>query len=137
MKISKSQKDAVMSLLIEKFEDKQIAANEKFLKEHKQEIDDAIADFKKDEEKVEQLLSEAKTLIGKWRNSEIINDNIKVCYYWDYDTEKTCVNKHKEIVVKYPKIETPDFSKVERQLELDSLSKEFDVDKFIKKYLGK
>jgi len=137
MKISKSQKDAVMSLLMEKFEDKQTAANEKFLKEHKQEIDDAIADFKNDEEKVEQLLSDAKKLIDKWRNSKIINNNIDVSYGWYYNNSTIFVNKCENVYVKYPQIKTPDFSKVERQLELDSLSKEFDVDKFIKKYLGK
>lgn len=135
MKITRSQKDAVISLLKEKFNEKQKIENEAFYKKNKKEIDKAISEFKADEEKVEKLLFEAKALIDKWKDSKVIRTNISPCSNWYYTNGKCMLYKKDEIVVNYPEINCPDFCKVERQLELDTLSKDFDLDKFIQKYL--
>ena len=52
MKITKSQKEAVIELLKEKFKEKQKASDEKFLKEHKKEIEKNVKMIKIKKEKL-------------------------------------------------------------------------------------
>lgn len=143
MRITKAQKDAVISLLQEKFNEKQKIENEKFYKEYEAEIAldrqeyigyvDAIKDvctkLNDLREKVNQLLKRSKYL-----NDKISRPSISFDYSnggWkvvgDYSTSPD--------LLKSVDINVPDYYKVERQLELDTLSKDFNIDKFIQKYL--
>jgi hypothetical protein len=141
MKISKTQKEAVISLLREKFAEKQLAANKQFEKDHAAEIavlsieynghieaiEDAIAIINDQMTKLSELIK-SSDLLYKRQYLPGINYDI---------TEHGRVYKiyNKELLLDYPEIEQLDFTKVSRQLELDSLSKDFDLDAFLKKYL--
>ena len=139
MKITRSQKDAVISLLKEKYDEKQKIANEEFLKSNKSKIQKEIKAFKDDEAKLKSLLDEARELYLKWndRKGSIINNQLHIAYGWYYKENSSTVEVHNDndFIIKYPKISVPDYGKVERQLELDTLGKDFDLDKFIQQYL--
>lgn len=143
MKITRAQKDAVISLLKEKFDEKQKIANEKFLKDNRRKIDAELNAFAEDEVKLEALLREAREIYLKWHKEDknrLSSVQLNINYGWNWDDTKELVIKHADEdlhrYVKYPVIDHPVYSKVERQLELDTLSKDFDLDKFIEKYLN-
>ena len=143
MRITKTQKDAVISLLREKFDEKQKIENEKFYKQHEAEIaldtqeyieyieamNNACAELNKIREKFSQLFKRSKYLNDKISRPSITydysNGGWKIIY--DYSTSPE--------LLKSVNIDTPDYYKVERQLELDTLSKDFNIEKFIQKYL--
>lgn len=143
MKITKAQKDAVISLLREKFNEKQKIENEKFYKEHEAEIAIDVMQYKSYIDVISDIciqLNDVREKLNElFEQSNYLNKNIshpevtfdycsnkwKVCYDYSDDSR----------LLKSIKIDTPDFSKIGRQLELDTLSKDFDLDKFIKKYL--
>lgn len=143
MKITKAQKDAVISLLKEKFDEKQKIENEKFYKEHEAEIaldrqeyigyvgaiKDVCTKLNDLREKVNQLFKRSKYLNDKISRPSITYDysNGGWKVLWDYSTSPE--------LLKSVDINIPDYYKVERQLELDTLSKDFNIDKFIQKYL--
>ena len=141
MKITRAQKDAVISLLEEKFDEKQKAANEAYEKSNKSKINGEIKDFLQDQDKLESLLKAAKEIVLKWKDSEdrFTSTGMSINYGWNWKDTKNVVDKYseKELLkyIKHPPIQFPDFEKVGRQLELETLSKDFDINKFIKKYL--
>ena len=143
MKITKAQKDAVISLLREKFNEKQKIENEKFYKEHEAEIAIDVMEYKNYIEVMNDVCVQLNDLCEKFnelfKRSNYLNKNIEnpgITY--DYYLKKWKVSydySNDSRLLKSVKIDTPDFSKVGRQLELDTLSKDFDLDKFIQKYL--
>ena len=141
MKITRAQKDAVISLLKEKFDEKQKVANEAYEKTNKSKINGEIKAFLQDQDKLESLLMAAKEIILKWKDNEnrFTSTEMSVTYGWNWKDTNELLNKYseEEVVkrVKHPSIKRPDYAKVARQLELDTLSKDFDINEFIKKYL--
>lgn len=141
MKITRAQKDAVISLLKEKFDEKQKAANEAYEKSNKSKINGEIKAFLQDQDKLESLLVAAKEIILKWKDSKdrFISTEMSINYGWNWKENKETLNKYSEEEmlkrIKHPSIKVPDYAKVARQLELDTLSKDFDINEFIKKYL--
>jgi len=143
MKITKAQKDAVISLLREKFDEKQKIESEKFYKEHEAEIAIDVTEYKNYIEAMKDICVQLTNLNKKfdelfkqsnYLNKDITHPGIDYDYYskkWKVTYDYSNNSK----LLKFIKIDTPDFSKVERQLELDTLSKDFDLDKFIQKYL--
>ena len=143
MRITKAQKDAVISLLQEKFNEKQKIENEKFYKEYEAEIaldkqeyigyidamNDVCAKLNDLREKFNQLFKRSEYLSDKIPRPSVSfdygKDRWKVVY--DYSTSPD--------LLKSVNIDAPDYYKVERQLELDTSSKDFNIDKFIQKYL--
>lgn len=143
MKITKAQKDAVISLLREKFNEKQKIENEKFYKEHEAEIALDVNEYKSYIEAMYNICVQLNGLREKFKElfkrSEYLNNGTSCPgLTYDYGLEKWRVTydySDDSRLLKSVKIDTPDFSKVGRQLELDTLSKDFDLDKFIQKYL--
>lgn len=143
MKITKAQKDAVISLLREKFNEKQKIENEKFYKEHEAEIAIDVMKYKSYVEAMNDICIQINDLREKFnelfKQSDYLNKDItRPGITYDYGPEKWRVSydySNDSRLLKSIKIDTPDFCKVGRQLELDTLSKDFDLDKFIKKYL--
>ena len=141
MKITRAQKDAVISLLKEKFDEKQKVANEAYEKNNKSKIDSEIKAFLQDQDKLESLLMAAKEIILKWKydESRFTSTEMSITYGWNWKETNELLNKYseEEVIerVKHPSIKHPDYVKVERQLELDTLSKDFDLDTFLEKYL--
>ncbi len=141
MKITKAQKDAVISLLKEKFDEKQKAANEAYEKNNKLKINVEIMAFLEDQDKLESLLMAAKEIVLKWKDSKsrFTSTEMSIVYGWYWEGTNKSLNKYsvEEMLkyVKHPSIQIPDYAKVARQLELDTLSKDFNINQFIKKYL--
>lgn len=153
MKITRAQKDAVISLLKEKFNEKQEEVNKKYYEANKEAIHNEFDKYKALYDRyahIAELIEDVKSDFKEFvENSKYLTDKIhvyfsldnnnvrssnKCCVYDGYNTRGNIERNPQKIVV-YPKIETPDFEKVERQLELDTLSKDFNLDKFIEKYL--
>lgn len=150
MKITRAQKDAVISLLREKINEKQKIANDAFYEEHHKEIQKEADQYLKLCKRMENVVNQLNDILHDYSEfadnckflSKDKNDYFTICsinykgssYFYDYDCKKA-IEQNLKSKVKYPKVEKPDFEKVERQLELDTLSKDFDLDKFIEKYL--
>ena len=152
MKITRAQKDAVISLLREKFNEKQEIVNEQFLSTNKKEIDKEISEYKELVNRLTRITTSLNDVLVDFeelkKSSKYILFNkmsfgVEHHYDWKTDTRDFLVNSSiKSLsedkivdVLNCPEIERPDFNKVERQLELDTLSKDFDLDKFLEKYL--
>jgi len=138
MKITRVQKDAVISLLKEKFNEKEVAERQNFKKKNEKNIRKKYAELIDYFKKIRQLtddLWEIRKTYDKLRCSfeELNNYRLGTDVASYFKTEEDFVNNLCDI--NCPKMERPDFNKVERQLELDTLSKDFDLDKFIQKYL--
>ena len=138
MKITKSQKEAVINLLKEKFNEKEAAERQNFKKKNEKNIRKKYAELIDYFKKIRQLtddLWEIRKTYDKLRCSfeELHNYRLGTDVASYFKTEEDFVNNLCDI--NCPKIERPDFAKVQRQLELDTLSKEFNLDDFIKKYL--
>ena len=94
-----------------------------------------------DQDKLESLLTSAKEIVMKWKDNKnrFTSNEMRINYGWDWRETTKPINKYSEddLIkrVVYPPIDTPNYTKVERQLELDTLSKDFNIDEFIKKYL--
>ena len=149
MKITRAQKDAVISLLKEKINEKQKIANDAFYEEHYKEIQKEADQYLKFCKRMENFANQLNDILHDY--NEFIDtckflfkdkyDYFTICgitkgdsYFYDNDCKKA-IEQNLKSKVKYPEVEKPDFEKVERQLELDTLSKDFDLDKFIEKYL--
>ena len=143
MKITKAQKDAVISLLREKFNEKQKIENEKFYKEHEAEIAIDVMKYKNYIEIMNDICTQLNDVCEKFKElmeqSSYLNADIQYPRVdIDYNTKKYMVYRdysNSSSLLKSVKIDIPDFCKIGRQLELDTLSKDFDIDKFIQKYL--
>lgn len=141
MKITRAQKDAVIDLLKEKIKEK----NEKLFNAYKatheikirkefESLIKAVDKIRKSKEAFDKSVKEYDEL--RYSLSEKTNGlnayGFSQSWVLDYD-EDWLVDQLIRLKFEFPK--SPDFSKIERQLELDTLSKDFDLDKFIKKYL--
>lgn len=143
MKITRAQKDAVISLLKEKFNEKQKIENEKFCKEHETEIALDMEIYKNYIEAMHDICVQLNGFYEKFnelfKRSKYLNDCIShpgITYDYSLKKWRVCCDRSNDPdLIKSIEINTPDFYKVERQLELDTLSKDFDLDKFIQKYL--
>ena len=141
MKITRAQKDAVISLLKEKINEK----NEKLFNAYKatheikirKEFESLIKvanKLKKSKEAFDKTVEEYEELRNSLNEK---TDGLNAYYFskgWVLERDEDWfVDQLIKLKFEFPK--SPDFSKIERQLELDTLSKDFDLDKFIKKYL--
>jgi hypothetical protein len=142
MKITRTQKDAVISLLKEKFDAKQKIVNEQFEKERAAEISVLLMEYNGYIEAISDAVSiineQIDNLENLIKNSDLLYDNQSLPYIdheWHEDRYYFKIKRISNPSLKYPQIERPDFNKVSRQLELDTLSKDFNVEEFLKKYL--
>ena len=94
MKITRAQKDAVISLLKEKFDEKQKLANEAYEKNNKSKINGEIKAFLQDQDKLESLLRAAKEIILKWKDSKdrFISSEMSINYGWNWKENKETLN---------------------------------------------
>ena len=148
MRITKTQKDAVISLLREKFDERQKIANKQFEKEHEAEIAVEVLEYKQLMEvladavnTINQTLEQFDELANKFKFLNLKQYGIpSITYSWTNDNRyryfisSNHVNDP-ETIIRHPQIKGPDYCKVGRQLELDTLSKDFNVEEFLKKYL--
>lgn len=150
MKITKAQKDAVISLLKEKFAEKQEEITKEFIKEHQVEIDHNINFVLTLQEEALGHITRLKQIFELTNNrynknikpGELSIIGIKPCYnFYDRDdneylhTTYTKDNLLRNVYIE--ELEQPDYYKVDRELELASLGKDFDLDAFLDKYLPK
>lgn len=142
MKITRTQKDAVISLLKEKYTEKEKQAVEKYEKAHKKEIEE-------DKSYVEALRNEYEQIVNRIQqiNEELKNLSSIKCtpLNWSdvhgYNNEgkyvKTGIKIYGGEITIPQQLPTLKISEIERDLEIQTLSKDFDVEKFLKKYLEK
>lgn len=143
MRITKAQKDAVISLLQEKFNEKQKIENEKFYKEHEAEIALDKQEYIEYIDAMNDVCTKLNDLREKFsqlfKRSKYLNDKIsRPSISFDYGKNRwkvVCDYSTSPELLKPVDINIPNYYKVERQLELDTLSKDFNIDKFIQKYL--
>lgn len=139
MKITKAQKEAVISLLKEKFNEKEQVRFEEFKKSVeksvKSEFKEVIAVYKDvvdARNKYFDLCDKFDKLRKKYE--EMNNYTYQGKSVPDYyKTESNLIDSI--IKQRLPKVKL-DICNIERQLELDTLSKDFDLNTFIQKYLG-
>lgn len=141
MKITRAQKDAVLDLLREKFGEKRKAQLAEFKKANENKIKKEYKTLLEAGKKVHdayqlyrQLGEEYEKARDQFRQSaKFMND---YGYSYEYMRDRTPEELLDKIINRLaPEEKRVDFSKIERQLELDSLSKEFDLNAFIEKYL--
>lgn len=149
MKISKAQKDAVISLLKEKFGEKNKNVKDEYIAKHSKEINAKINEFLALQDEAIKLLNRLKEIYSKSKNEDIKEGTLKTsgirCAYNMYSDPKHC----KDVLnytytresllnaVFVSKVEEPDYDKIYRELELATLSKDFDLNGFLNKYLPK
>lgn len=141
MKITRAQKDAVISLLKEKINEK----NEKLFNAYKttheikirkefESLIKAADKLRKSKEAFDKSTKEYDELRSSLSEKTKGLNAYGLSRSWILDKDEDwLVDQLVRLKFEFPK--SPDFSKIERQLELDTLSKDFDLDKFIKKYL--
>ena len=148
MKITKSQKDAVISLLKDKFVEKNNDLRKEYLAEHAKEIDAKIDKFLALQDEAIKLITRLRVIYELTSDysddkveGELYTRGVSAAYHYynkDYDllsdkyTRERLLNK---IYVK--EIEEPNYNIVSRELELATLGKDFDIDAFLSKYLPK
>lgn len=141
MKITRAQKDAVLDLLREKFDEKEFEVFNKFKEDNKKDIQTKYAKLIECYNKLLQL----KTIIGEEvKTFNVIRKTFEEldCDYHFNGSDVTGYYKSEDTFISallksnFTRLKRPDFIKVERQLELDTLSKDFNLDAFIDKYLS-
>lgn len=141
MKITRAQKDAVLDLLREKFDEKEIKVFNKFKEGNKKDIQTKYAKLIECYNKLLQL----KAVIGEEiKTFNVIRkafEELDSDYHFNgsdvtgyYKSEDKFIDAL--LKLNFTRLKRPDFIKVERQLELDTLSKDFNLDAFIDKYLS-
>lgn len=144
MKITRAQKDAVISLLKERFDEKEKESFLKFKAKNGAKIQKEFEGLIALRDKL-AVIEEQRAAIRREYDKSLdeLKKNNEALKGYQY-TSNYCVERFstKEdyiealIKSKFEKLPRPNFDKVERQLELDTLSKDFDLDKFIEKYLN-
>jgi hypothetical protein len=150
MKITRAQKEAVISLLKEKFEERNKEIKQAYIKEHFLELEKKVDPYLALQEEVKQLLTRVKEIASIVKESkpskegDISFDRIRADYNIYYDPKNAkCVLYHeftKDELIKsvfVNKVEEPDYNRVSRELELAGLSQDFDLNAFLDKYLPK
>lgn len=148
MKITKSQKDAVISLLKDKFVEKNDDLRKEYLAKHAKEIDAKIDKFLALQNEAIELITRLRTIYEL--TSDYSDDKVEgelytrgvsaAFHYYDKDSSLLCNKYTKEHLLSkiYVKeIEEPNYNIVLRELELATLGKDFDIDAFLSKYLPK
>lgn len=141
MKITRAQKDAVLDLLREKFDEKEVKVFNKFKEDNKENIQTKYAKLIERYNKLLQL----KAVIGEEiKTFNVIRktfEELDSDYHFNgsdvtgyYKSEDKFIDAL--LKLNFTRLKRPDFIKVERQLELDTLSKDFNLDAFIDKYLS-
>lgn len=144
MKITRAQKDAVISLLKERFDEQEKEAFLDFKAKNGAKIQKEFAHLIELRDRIEQIEKQCTAIKDEYDRSleefKKTNEPLKNYVYGSH----YCVNGFKSkdefidalIRSKFEKPSRPNFVKVERQLELDTLSKDFDIEVFIQKYLN-
>ena len=142
MKITRAQKEAVISLLKEKFDEREKEVLKVFIAKNNSKIQKEFNTLITAKEKLTTIEEQYLSIKKEYETirTELAKNNKKLSYY-QYDASRIgSYTKEKFINLlaesKFEAPVRPNFDKVERQLELDSLDKDFDLNAFIEKYLG-
>ena len=146
MKITKSQKEAVISLLKEKFEDKNKAVKNAYIEAHKAELETKVNHYLELQEEAKVLANRLREIYRETKTPNKLKDG-DLNVYGIHPMYNFCENTSNENVIgnisaEYlfdhifvSKVKEPDYNIVSRELELASLGKEFDLEGFLAKYL--
>ena len=147
MRITKSQKEAVLSLLKEKFTEKQQEVRDKFISEHKDMIDNEVQSILKLQNEALGLIKRLKEIYKVTHNrqnentleGEICIEGVRPsCYCFEEGSSGLYKTYNEEDLlnqVYVKQIEEPKYNLVARELELATLNKDFDLNGFLHKYL--
>lgn len=130
MKITKSQKEAIVNEISRRLEKERQSFTENFNKNYK---------FTKEEKEFIAVCKETEELNEKWENLRIKNKELsRKLGYSTYDWVKSD-NAKKSILSRriqesYP-VKSVDYSEIRDKLEFATLDPSFNVEEFIKKYI--
>ncbi|MDD7757387.1 MAG: hypothetical protein PUJ51_23350 [Clostridiales bacterium] len=130
MKITKSQKEAIVNEISRRLEKERQSFTENFNKNYK---------FTKEEKEFLAVCKETEELNEKWENLRIKNKELsRKLGYPTYDWVKSD-NAKKSILSRriqesYP-VKSVDYSEIRDKLEFATLDPSFNVEEFIKKYI--
>lgn len=130
MKITKSQKEAIVNEISRRLEKERQSFTENFNKNYK---------FTKEEKEFIAVCKETEELNEKWENLRIKNKELsRKLGYPTYDWVKSD-NAKKSILSRriqesYP-VKSVDYSEIRDKLEFATLDPSFNVEEFIKKYI--
>lgn len=130
MKITKSQKEAIVNEITRRLEKERQSFTENFNKNYK---------FTKEEKEFLAICKETEELNEKWENLRIKNKELsRKLGYPTYDWVKSD-NAKKSILSRriqesYP-VKSVDYSEIRDKLEFATLDPSFNVEEFIKKYI--
>lgn len=130
MKITKSQKEAIVNEITRRLEKERQSFTENFNKNYK---------FTKEEKEFLAVCKETEELNEKWENLRIKNKELsRKLGYPTYDWVKSD-NAKKSILSRriqesYP-VKSVDYSEIRDKLEFATLDPSFNVEEFIKKYI--
>ena len=130
MKITKSQKEAIVNEITRRLEKERQLFTENFNKNYK---------FTKEEKEFLAICKETEELNEKWENLRIKNKELsRKLGYPTYDWVKSD-NAKKSILSRriqefYP-VKSVDYSEIRDKLEFATLDPSFNVEEFIKKYI--
>lgn len=142
--LTKAQKDAIVSLYEERKQSKLNALRAKAAegKDVKERIDLILAQQKQLEDRLANLINPMleelnRLLDGYLGTHRGVNPHISGGTYYDKDVRLANATTRKELERNVP-VDLPDFPdtyKIRRDLELEAMKGEFDVEEFINKYL--
>lgn len=146
MKITRSQKEAVISLLKEKFDEKNKAVRKAYIEEHRAELETKINHYLKLQEEAKSLAKRLRDIYKETKAASKLKDgdlNIYGIYpsyrfYDDSGNQNPIEGYNKEQLFErifVSKVKEPNYDIVNRELELASLGKDFDLEGFLAKYL--
>ena len=130
MKITKSQKEAIVNEISRRLEKERQSFTENFNKNYK---------FTKEEKEFIAVCKETEELNEKWENLRVKNKELsRKLGYPTYDWVKSD-NAKKSILSRriqesYP-VKSVDYSEIRDRLEFATLDPSFNVEEFIKKYI--
>lgn len=130
MKITKSQKEAIVNEISRRLEKERQSFTENFNKNYK---------FTKEEKEFIAVCKETEELNEKWENLRIKNKELsRKLGYPTYDWVKSDNAKRsilsRRIQESYP-VKSVDYSEIRDKLEFATLDPSFNVEEFIKKYI--
>ena len=130
MKITKSQKEAIVNEITRRLEKERQSFTENFNKNYK---------FTKEEKEFLAICKETEELNEKWENLRIKNKELsRKLGYLTYDWVKSDSAKKsilsRRIQESYP-VKSVDYSEIRDKLEFATLDPSFNVEEFIKKYI--
>lgn len=146
MKITRSQKEAVISLLREKFDEKNKAVRKAYIEEHKAELETKINRYLELQEEAKNLAKRLRDIYKETKAANKLKDGDLNTYgicpsYRFYDDSRNqnpiegCSREQLFESIFISKVKEPNYDIVSRELELASLGKDFDLEGFLAKYL--